>query len=84
MLGRNTPGRYGMLAAPGGLTVNPGARDATVLLADLGMPGTPWSAALSSVVSTVLRVAGFTVTYTRDSDAVPPLVLQASGRSTNG
>jgi len=78
MLGRNTPGRYGMLAGfLAGLTVNPGARDATVLLADLGMPGTPWSAALSSVVSTVLRVAGFTVTYTRDSDAVPPLVLQA-------
>ncbi|SMB82002.1 FtsK/SpoIIIE domain-containing protein [Deinococcus hopiensis] len=75
LLGRNNPARSGMLAALlAGLTVNPAAQNATVLLADLSLPGTQWSGALGGVVSTVLRPAGLQVTLTREAEDVPRLV----------
>ncbi|AWT37396.1 DNA translocase FtsK (plasmid) [Deinococcus actinosclerus] len=78
VVGRNAPARYGMLSALlAGLTVNPLARSATLLIADLSVNGTQWANALPALRDSVLRTAGVDVTFTRDSDELPGLLARA-------
>ncbi|GGR76247.1 hypothetical protein GCM10008959_41340 [Deinococcus seoulensis] len=78
VVGRNAPARYGMLSALlAGLVVNPLARGATVLMADLSVSGTQWADALPALRDSALREAGLNVSLTRDSDEIPDLLARA-------
>jgi len=77
VIGGANAARYGMLSAMlVGLALNGGPGKMEFRLLDRSVPGTAWHSAMQSVVDTVLRPAGYSVTFSHDSHEMAEILDQ--------
>jgi S-DNA-T family DNA segregation ATPase FtsK/SpoIIIE len=75
VIGSASAPRYGMLASTlASLSVCGKPTDTRFIIVDRGIAGTQWSETLCSVCDAVLRPAGFSIDYTRESTVVDSIL----------